>query len=133
ETVRGLGRGFVRWELLRPSQDSGIERLLVLAQSAKLGIPAGVFEKFEETGDPDNYFQDSELAKLVEVVNKPLPPAARMTAQKAPDVLKEFKQDPDKVPLAVFDGPPPSKSGHVFPLTLKLESAKRAKPASGSA
>ena len=133
DPVSDMGRGFVHWELLTPNQNSGIERLLALAQSAKLGIPAGVFEKFEETGDPDNYFQDSELAKLVEVVNKPLAPTARMTAQKAPDVLKEFKQDPDKVPFAVFDGPAPSKSGHVFPLTLKLESAKRAKPASGSA
>src|SRR5207245_9149280 len=117
----------------RPHCDSRMVGRLGLAESGRLGIPGGVCEKFEETGDPDNYFQDSELAKLVEVVNKPLAPTARMTAQKAPDVLKEFKQDPDKVPFAVFDGPAPSKSGHVFPLTLKLESAKRATPAYGPA
>jgi hypothetical protein len=133
DPVSDMGRGFIHWELLTPNQNSGVERLLALAQSQKLGIPAAVFEKFEETGDPDNYFQDSELARLVEVVNKPIPQAARMTSHNAPDLLKEFKQNPDKVPFAKFDVPPRSLSGHVFPFTLKLESAKRAKPASGSA
>ncbi|WP_095991669.1 hypothetical protein [Cystobacter fuscus] len=93
---RAMGDGFLHWEILAPSQNSSIEKLLKFTEQ-KLGLSAegAPFFKFFEEKDRNNFFEppQDESGKGNEVIDQVLALAPESKHANGPDYarLKHFR------------------------------------------
>jgi hypothetical protein len=96
EKSRALGDGFLHWEILAPSQNSSIEKLLKFAeQKLELSAEGSPFFKFFEEKDRNNFFEppEDEAGKGNEVIDQVLALAPESKHANGPDYarLKHFR------------------------------------------
>ncbi|WP_155893184.1 hypothetical protein [Cystobacter fuscus] len=93
---RATGDGFLHWEILAPSQNSSIEKLLKFAEQ-KLGLSAegAPFFKFFEEKDRNNFFEppQDESGEGNEIIDQVLALAPQSKHANGPDYarLKHFR------------------------------------------